>query len=291
MLLRLVLLASCQLCCLSILAQQIKLTDESQHGTCAIALATESNVALIVDSKLTLIGGLQPCAASHAPGCKAVLVRKDVLLAVTGIYDDRMNGVYWKVSDETQKLLRELPNKLEKSDLDVFGNRWFEAFVRHYASRISSFETGRELSTLLIATRVHGVPYLVKTTITLENGRLKETEDELFISSTPSLFYAGSCRDHVNTHMMGFFASAPDPPNAAEAFELKEIGDRKRVAVSSEQFVSVLQDFEKLFTKIEERENKCWIGPPYDVATWSGGDDGWKTNFKVDCSSPPLHSR
>jgi hypothetical protein len=140
-------------------AQELSPLLQSQHGTCAIALATNENVALIVDSRLTLVGSTQSCIESHPEACKAVLVRKDVLLAITGIFNDPVKGIDWRVGDETKRLLLKLPKQVEVSDLNAFMMAWFNILVAHFDKKSNlGLDRQREVSTLLIATRIHGSP-------------------------------------------------------------------------------------------------------------------------------------
>lgn len=261
----------------------------AQHGTCAIALGNNDNIALIVDSQLTRMGSVDSCSAeNHGPGCKAVLVRDDVLLAITGIFNDPVNGVDWKVSSETNRLLANLPQTIQVSDLDLFATRWFRVLVSHFRAKPEmQLPHDREVSTLLIATRINGVPYIDKVVISLDSdGKFKGHSANAQVSSSdtiPVLFYAGSCRDNVNTHPEGKYRPAVEPPNPLYRWELDQIGERKMSARTIEQFVSVLEDYERVFALISAHKNQCWIGPPYDVATWEKGTSGWATNFKAVC--------
>jgi hypothetical protein len=103
------------------------------------------------------------------------------------------------------------------------------------------------------------------------------------VGQYPELLYAGSCHDNINSWATGHYAPAIDPPKAPYQFELKELGDRKNAARTTEQFVPLLRDYEDLFARISKGDNKCWIGPPYDVATWDKGAGGWTINFKAEC--------
>ncbi len=258
---------------------------ESEHGTCAIALATKSDVAIIVDSRLTRVGSTQSCIEDHPEGCKAVLVRKDILLAVTGVFNDPVNGVDWKVSDETKKLLLKLPETLERSDLDDFMKAWFRVLVAHYRQKTTlGLDPDREVSTLLIATRIHGVPLIYKDTIFI-NGEhwFQAMARSLSVEDYPELLYAGSCHDNVNSYPDGTYMPAPDPPNTLYKWELQELGQRKMVARTVRDFVPILREYEQLFEKIGQSKSKCWIGPPYDIATWAKGETGWKIDFKASC--------
>jgi hypothetical protein len=263
--------------------------SESEHGTCAIALATDENVALIVDSRLTRIGSTQSCVENHPEGCKSILVRPDILLAVTGIFNDPVRGVDWRVGDETKRLLSRLPEHLEASDLDRFLLDWFSVLISHYAEKgTAQLEKGRDVSTLLIATRIHEIPYIYKGTIYLDQaGLFHTTGGYLIVNKYPQLFYAGSCHDNINSHPLGRFVPAPDPPNALYKLELEELGQRKMVARSVSEFVPILREYEELFEKIGQSKNRCWIGPPYDIATWAKGGSGWTTNFKAGCRARP----
>jgi hypothetical protein len=268
-------------------AEKLSSSLESEHGTCAIALATNENMALIVDSRLTRAGSMQSCTERHPEGCKAILVRKDILLAVTGIFNDPVGGINWKVGDETKRLLLKLPKQLETKDLDTFLVAWFDVLVAHFDKKVNlGLDKGREVSTLLIATRIHGVPYIYKASIYLNTEGLFRYEGRyLIVDEYPQLFYAGSCHDNINSHPLGGYVPAPDPPNTLYKWELEEIGQRKMTSRTVSEFVPILSDYEKLFEKIGESKNKCWIGPPYDVATWAKGGTSWTTNFKVKCRS------
>jgi hypothetical protein len=275
---------------LSCQAQLSENPSSAQHGTCAIALVNKDNIALIVDSQLTRMGSVDSCSAEyHGTGCKAVLVRNDVLLAITGIFNDPINGVDWKVSSETNRLLASLPQSIQVSDLNLFADSWFHILVSHFRAKPEmQLPRDREVSTLLIATRINGVPYIGDVVIRLDsNGRFTGYSDAIqMVSSsdtTPLLSYAGSCRDNVNTHPEGKYRPAVEPPNPLYRWELDEIGERKMNARSIEQFVSVLEDYEGVFARISAHKNQCWIGPPYDVATWEKGTSGWTTNFKAVC--------
>jgi hypothetical protein len=258
---------------------------QAQHGTCAIALATQDNMAVIVDSKLTRLGSNNSCVEKNAPGCKAILVRKDVMLIVTGIFNDPTNGSDWKVGDETKKLLSYLPPKITMASMDDFNTKWFTVLTGHYRRKQNlSLNPGATVSTLLVITRIDGLPYVYKENIWFNaDGRFQEEGTFLRVSRFPTLMYAGSCRDNVGTNPLGMHHLAADPPNRLYQWELDEIGQRKEAARSVEEFGPLLREYEVLFEKIGDSENKCWIGPPYDVATWAKGAEGWSTNFKANC--------
>lgn len=274
-------------------AQQVSPPLEGEHGTCAIVLANNDDMALIVDSRLTRTGSTKSCVEDHPQGCKAVLVRKDILLAVTGVYNDPVAGTNWKVADETKQLLLKLPKALEKSDLDKFLADWFPVLVTHFRQKSNlGLNKGVEVSTVIVATKIHKVPYIYRAVISLNRAGYFATQGEfLLVDDSAQLFYAGSCRDNIGTHPEGFRIPALDPPNALYQWELNELRYEQLAANSVSQFVPLLQKYEKVFEMIGESKDKCWIGPPYDIATWSKGEAGWATNFKADCSEPASKTR
>jgi hypothetical protein len=265
----------------------------ASHGTCAIAIATKDDVVLVVDSRLTLASSItNSCTAPKIPdGCKASLVRKDVLVAVTGVYNDPKDGVNWKVADATNALIRELPPIITREDVRTFEEKWFRSLIYHYEgaqNRLPSnvkFPTGVSISTILFVTRIDNVPFVRKITISWDGYQFVLDSSELGITAHPGNEYAGSCHDNVGTHSrVGRYMAPFDPPNPAYKFEMLMLGDREYIlAHSVKDFVDIAKGYEEVLAKVENSKNKCFIGPPYDVATWAKGEAGWTTNFKVRC--------
>jgi hypothetical protein len=154
-------LLGCEGC---LIAQSEQTAVDANHGTCAIVLATTENMAFIVDSKLTKTSSSDSsCVQSNPLGCKGVLARKDLLIAVTGVYDDPINGSHWLVGDETQELVKSLPATLEERNLDALATAWFNTLANHYREKGANLAPNGGRSTLLIATRIHGAPIRTKS--------------------------------------------------------------------------------------------------------------------------------
>jgi hypothetical protein len=260
--------------------------SESEHGTCAIAIVTRQDMAVIVDSKLTRLSQSdQACKVAGKQGCKAVLIRKDVLLVVTGVFNDPVNGRDWEVTAETKKLLTDLPTPMTLDAIKDFTQKWFWVLVNHYRGKPSlNLDSGRAVSTLMIGTRIGGEPFLAKIEIRLNSeGKFQ------FVGWTPQLedwpqnYYAGSCLDYVGTNDLGVHRFAADPPDPNLQSELNDLGYQKASARSVDELIPLMKSYEELFEQIGVSKNQCWIGPPYDVATWAEGADGWTVNFKTKC--------
>jgi hypothetical protein len=254
---------------------------DAHHGTCAIALATNTDIAVIVDSKLTPMAEPDKgCTVAGKQDCKVFLVKKDVLLVITGLFDD--NG--WKVSDVTRPLLERLPEKVSEESLDYFGRWWAQALVAHLTKSHLQLPPGRLISSLLICTRIDGAPYATRMDVNSNrDGTYEYGMMYLHMSGSPSLLYAGSCGDYVGSNPSGIYHLPQSPPDPNFRFELKELGDEKRGLRTVEQFASLLRRYENLFESIGDSKGQCWIGPPYNVATWSQGTDGWKADFQSIC--------
>lgn len=115
-------------------------------------------------------------------------MRKDVLLAVMGLFNDPVNGIDWKVGDETRRLLLLLPKQLERKDLDAFAVAWYKVLLAHFKKTAArGVERNRNISTLLVATRIHGAPYIYRTQIYVDSLETIWSEGEyLIVSPSPS---------------------------------------------------------------------------------------------------------
>jgi hypothetical protein len=269
---------------------------ESHHGTCAIVAASATNMAFVIDSRLTPmadIGTAKSCTVRTLPGCKAVLVRKDLIVGVTGLYNDPVNGVDWKATEETRKLILTLPEVLEAKDLDDFAGAWMNSIAYHFDINAKYPVEDRYVSTLLIATRIHGKPYVLQVPIDFHRGRgFGVTATKLlFLNPYPQLSYAGSCRDHITTHLMDYAThiaqAAPpvDPLPTATKSRLDAIANERTRWNSASDLAEILKRMEDVFTQADQAAGTCYIGPPYDVATWAEGESGWTTHFKRGCQN------
>ena len=270
---------------------QISSDQEGSHGTCALVVANLDNIVLVVDSRLTFSNSTNSCVEKHPIACKASLVRKDILLAVTGVFNDPVNGVDWRVKDETVSLLKKLPPSIAATDIDSFTVNWFDNVVKHYEPRGQVLDAPKvnlrrgEVSSLLIATRIDGIPHVWKVTIFWDGQLFSYKTTYLAVTKFPQNYYAGSCHDNVSSRPLGIYVPAPDPPNAFYHFEMQILGDKERAAQSVDDFVAVAKELEIVLAKVGETKDKCYIGPPYDIATWAKGDTGWSTNFKAMCQT------
>jgi hypothetical protein len=57
-----------------------------RHGTCATTESTASQMAFVIDSKITLLS--EGKFIGFQEGCKVALVRPTILIAATGLEDD-----------------------------------------------------------------------------------------------------------------------------------------------------------------------------------------------------------
>lgn len=263
-------------------------TVGSQHGTCAIVLATKTDVAVAVDSKLTRFGTQPSCEQNNRPGCKAVLVRKDVLLVVTGLFNDSDGLNDWVVSQETEKLLTKLPKTVTMDAMSQFSEEWFTVLNWHYRGMKPPHPNNTVISTLLVISRINGVPYIYRFDVHAGPAGLLEGLGEfLFVADKPGLMYAGSCRDNIGKYTDEVYLPPFDPPGENFQRELTELGSRKNHLTTASEFATVLREYEDIFQRIEDSKRRCVIGPPIDVATWGKGEDGWTTDFKVSCRPKP----
>jgi hypothetical protein len=282
---------------------QVPAALQARHGTCAIVAASSHNMAFVIDSRLTAlsdVGTTRSCTARREPGCKAVLVRKDVLVGVTGLYNDPINGVNWIARDETRKLLLALPKVLEQKDLDDFATAWLRSVANHFYrnSKSKFLSEDREVSTLLVATRIHGIPYVVTAPIDFEGdkGFHLVVKGKLLSDPHPFLYYAGSCRDHITTHTLDATLHVPqtippvDPLPASLKSELDAIANERTIWSSAADLADILKRLEDVFTRADQAAGICYIGPPYDVATWAEGESGWTTHFKRSCQQSASHA-
>jgi hypothetical protein len=289
------------MCCVAVfVATSLAQTSaplKAKHGTCAIVAASATNMAFVIDSRLTRmtdIGTTRSCTARIEPACKAVLVRKDLIVGVTGIYDDPIHGVDWSATDETRKLILALPAVLEAKDLDNFAAAWMSSVAFHFDINDKFPAEDRYVSTLLVATRIHGKPYVLQVPIDFHHDRgFDVTAGKLLITGAyPELSYAGSCRDHVTTHpiddVLHIAQIVPpiDPLPPSLKSQLDAIANERTFWSSATDLADILEKLEDVFTRADQAAGTCYIGPPYDVATWAEGESGWTTHFKRRCQQP-----
>lgn len=98
------------------------------HGTCGIVLANQHNVAFMIDTKLTRIGDAHPCGSDPLHGCKVALPRKDILIAVGGLYQD---GPSWNSRAEAAALTKDLPEKLSLELIDGYASKLAHRIFEH----------------------------------------------------------------------------------------------------------------------------------------------------------------
>ncbi len=269
---------------------------EAKHGTCAIVAASSRNMAFVIDSRLTRmtdIGTKRSCTARIEPACKVVLMRKDLIVGVTGLYDDPINGVDWSATEETRKLILGLPKVLEAKDLDNFAAAWMNTVAFHFDVNGKRPSGDSYVSALLVATRIHGKPYVLQVPIDFRHGRgFGVTASRLFTSAYPQLSYAGSCRNHVTTHPVDETLKAVhtvppiDPLPLPLKSELDAASSKRSLWSSASDLAEILKQMEDVFTRADQVAGTCYIGPPYDVATWADGESGWTTHFKRTCQKP-----
>jgi hypothetical protein len=169
-----------------------------------VVVADRHNVVLVSDSRLTALSDLKPCDVRGPElGCKAVLVRKDVLIAVAGDYRLSDQGKPWLVTEEAKTLLEKLPkDNLSKEDIDRFSAEWGRKFSSYLFTKQShdhlpiTNNPKLSLGAILVVTRIEGKPYIARVEIgTYPNGRdifANETEGHVEESDTTATF-AGSC--------------------------------------------------------------------------------------------------
>ncbi len=157
--------------------------------------------------------------------------------------------------------------------------------MRHYRIKAHPvLQTDRVVSELIIGTHIDGAPYLAKVVIYFTSeGSFKYRMVEPQITSEPRNFYSGSCRDYVGTNDSAIHRLPSDPPDSYFQQELNLLGLWRRYEQTPDQWVPVMEDYERLFERIGNTKEQCWIGPPYDAATWPHGTGGWIVNFKKEC--------
>jgi hypothetical protein len=274
----------------ALLAEPIDNDSESSHGTCAVAILDNANMALVIDSWLTYNDRPKPCSYPHPCAYKAVRVRNDLLLATTGAFYDHEGTKQWSFRDEARTLLEKMPQKLSKEDLDRFASQWINVVGEHY-NRVFALKgraglpTGpqADISTLLVMTRINGVPYAVRFQTHWDGSNFGTDETEAQIPSIgPTVMFAGSCRDSVKNASR--IVALSNKPNPAQTFEMMLLRDRRMSANRVEDFVGIAKDYEDVLARLSQEEDRCYIGPPYDVATWANGKPGWDVNFDQKCA-------
>lgn len=270
---------------------------DSVHGTCLVAVMDLHNIVMVADSKLTNVNSLNPCNAKKLdPACKAVLARKDVVVAVAGLYKTFDQGRPWVVTDEATKLTMSLPNELTKEDIDKFSQSWGKQFSdflfkkqSHDRQPIGS--PGAVLGEILVATRIKGDPYIAKVQIELApNGKdiyARETEGsgpDMESIEDSRVTFAGSCHDFINAA-----GQTADPPAPEDEKALAEVRSKRWSAHSIAEMTQLAIDYQKVLGSIDRHKRRCYQGGPFDSATWAEGENGWTTNFKASC--PPRTHR
>lgn len=96
----------------------------------------------------------------------------------------------------------------------------------------------------------------------------------------PQFFFAGSCRSNVEVN-----GAIADPPTADEQEAIKRIGHLKTSNESISGMTYILSLYQMQLQEIDKRKGHCFVGGPYDTATWEEGRKGWNVNLGSSCNS------
>jgi hypothetical protein len=139
------------------------------------------------------------------------------------------------------------------------------------------------LSEIFVLTRVSGIPYGVRIIFAWDGNRFTDTERELAVSPRETtVFFAGSCHDNIVSPQNGDVVPAPPSAEARQKMDVLR-GERTQLK-TVEEFVKFAERYEVVLTQVSADQNKCYVGPPYDSATWAKGDAGWKVQYHSRCN-------
>jgi hypothetical protein len=168
-----------------------------KHGTCATTESTDSKIALVIDSRMTLMSG--KTFVGFQEGCKVALLRPTILVAATGLEDEVLGGSnHWNSLLEANKELSSLPENPTKQQLLDWGTAWAKTLWAHYEA--SGLRPRDEVvAQLLLMTVVDGQTFIVRPTVTWSGTQFGWRIDSPMSSPVATNYYSGYCRKFVNT--------------------------------------------------------------------------------------------
>jgi len=204
------------------------------------------------------------------------MVRPDIIIAIAGVYTDGA----WNSPQEASALIKKLPLNPSKEDIDTFSMEWSKKFLGHYKTRFIAKDSkalpiGSDNVTVFVATRINGIPYLSRTAAGFIKGEpVAEETAPPYRGHFTTVHFAGSCRDNIRVN--GTFVDRPSDDDIAA---LGKIEDTHTIT----GMLDVAMRYEKILTKISEHKNKCYVGGPYDYATWEKDKPSWDIHIKGIC--------
>jgi hypothetical protein len=260
--------------------QEENLSDGT-HGTCAVLLATPKNVVMAIDSYLTPISSADPCSIKHTNKCKLVLAKPNVLIAVTGVFNETVAMGAWDSRARVRQIFSELPENPSILDLLAKGKAWFTEISNFYngtnpTARLKTMKMGEPLSEILVATRINGTPETLRVSVYWANnevGFAYQMSSKLQIRKFGATSqFSGSCRDNI---VKAGEVKEAEIPKEFSKQELSELRHEQNLASSIANLMTLATEYETVLSRVSSEQNKCYVGGPVELAQFPEDSSGW----------------
>ena len=254
-----------------------------KHGTCASVALNNTEIAFVIDSRITTMSGTQ--VVKQEEGCKVALLRPTILVAATGIEDALLNGRSWNSLDEARRYLQTLPEDPTSEQLYDWAERWSQSMWAHFRHAGTTPSVVGDVAQLLLITKIKGESYVFRPSVTWDGSFFGTTVTEIKGPAGPLTQYSGLCRGFVTTHDQYGAHPRAIPVTDDELEVMDRIGSKRMRAQNLEDLKAVAMSFEIQFTAMDERRegNFASIAGPYATAEWDATSASWKTSFNPKC--------
>jgi hypothetical protein len=259
-----------------------------EHGTCALALLSPSDVVVVVDSLVTYVD--LAGKVTKATGCKIAVPTPKVAVVAVGMADANIRSDHWNALASASELLKSGPEPTSIESLQNWSIKWSQTFIDHFR-RTGTFPSERGIvSELLVATRIDGVPLVYRVTMSWDGSTYHMVFKPSDVRATPvgaSSYFWGACRNFVQ-HIDDFTGQMIPRPaylSFSENLKINELQMKKTESNTVAELSPLALSFEELFTTIDRRlegDDRVMEGP-YASATWADGESGWTVHANPEC--------